>query len=350
MSKHLLTAAELAAFTNGVANLARAGAPLEKGLMLLGEDLQGAAGVAVGDINRQLESGGNLHEIIAADSRFPRSYSAVLEAGIRSGRLSAAMESVSRVLQRATELRRSMTAAMVYPLMVLLVAYGVALFVFGYWAPLMLEYSNDLTSTFSAARPFFRWLSSIAVYIAPVLPVVVAIALAVWWRRSSRSYFLPHTGLVTSGIQPAGRYAIFAEVLALLIECENPLPQALRLAGECTGDRFLAASSQDLAERIEQGENATADTGSSSAHPRGLPPMLRWLVLSSPQQHNIVATLRRSADEYHQRAALRSEWYSTRLPAYLTIGIGGSVATILALSVIGPWAFIMVKVGLPAGI
>ncbi len=350
MARQLLTATQLATFTDGVANLARAGAPLERGMVLLREDTQQVVGAAISEINEKLESGGSLHEIIAADDRFPRSYSAILEVGMRSGRLAAAMEPVSTVLRRASELRRSMIAAMVYPFMVLLVAYLVALFIFVYWAPEVMTHTGDVTSMFRPLKPFFLAVSSYALYVAPVVPAVVALFLVYWSYRSSRSYFSPRMGLVTSGIQPEGRYAIFAEVLALLLDCETPLPQAVRLAAECTGDKFMAAEGVELATQLEQGEVSKNEQDSTETSSVGIPPLLRWLVVSAPQQQNLVATLRRSASDYHERAAQNNEWYTTRLPAYLSIGVGGSIAAILAFCVIGPWAYIMIRVGLPESI
>lgn len=124
-----VTLDELVALNDELIALVRSGVPLEKGLIALGKDLPGRLGELARSLGRRLESGESLADTLD-DSKegFPRVYQAVVAAGIRSGRLSSALEGISTAARRAAEVRRVMIVSLVYPIVVLMVASFMFLF------------------------------------------------------------------------------------------------------------------------------------------------------------------------------------------------------------------------------
>ncbi len=140
----------------------------------------------------------------------------------------------------------------------------------------------------------------------------------------------------------AGRMATFAETLALLIEHEVPLGEAVGLSADASGDRRLRESGHQLAEQLRRGERPSGVSALS-----GIPPVLAWLLVGSADRSQMISALRRAADSYRRRAKHMNRWLSLYLPIWLTTAIGGTAAVLYAIVVIGPWSQILFELGQP---
>ena len=108
-----ITLEQLIALNDEMAALVRAGVPLERGLAALGGELPGRPGKLAERLASRMDAGENLSQILAdEDERFPPVWRAVVEAGLRSGHLAAALESLSATARRAAELRKPVGAGM----------------------------------------------------------------------------------------------------------------------------------------------------------------------------------------------------------------------------------------------
>ena len=333
---------DLIALNDEIVALARAGVPLQIGLAELGRDLPGRLGRMARDVARRLDAGENLAQIFS-DRResIPRLYGALIEAGLRSGSLSVALEGLSVSARRIAELRRVVGLALLYPVIVFVVAYWLFWLTASRLGPTLLETYGEigvapgsmlkcLLALFENAQVWGAWL-----------PLVVLAPVVLWWIQSGRALLVqPNWSAPLLGWLPSvgrllryGRFATFAEVLALLVQRHIPLPKALLLAAEACGDRQLCHTAQQLAERIERGETGEVHQQSS----RTFPPLLGWLVASGRQHAGLRTALQYTADTYHRRALRQVDWLRIYLPILLTVGIGGAVTLLYALTVLAPW-------------
>ncbi len=86
------TLEQLAALSDEMAALVRAGVPLEQGLEALGGELPGRSGELATLLASRMDAGEGLPQILAdEDERFPPVWRAVVEAGFGSGHLCAAL-------------------------------------------------------------------------------------------------------------------------------------------------------------------------------------------------------------------------------------------------------------------
>jgi general secretion pathway protein F len=124
-----LSLAQLVALNMEIAALSRAGLPLEQGLRTTGEDFSGKLRSAMLGLSRRMESGASLTDALAVEGKsFPPIYRAVVHAGVRAGRLPAALESLAAFIRGYVDARRAVGAALAYPLVVVSLAYGLFLF------------------------------------------------------------------------------------------------------------------------------------------------------------------------------------------------------------------------------
>ncbi len=234
----------LIAFNDEVRALTRAGVPLGFGLLRIKSGLAGQLRQLTDEVGRRLEAGESMSHVLD-DPRFPAWYSAIVRAGMESGKLTAALESVTPLLRRQMELRRFAFGALAYPALVFCLAavlftllFRQLLVQFG----LLCQYQSiEMTGPLSNLLQAVSW-------IVPVLPWIAGLgllALLLAWFLSGDALgsldrfdrYVP--GL--SGIVRNGRTAVFLDVLSLMLEARLPITKALPAAAAATGSALCAA-------------------------------------------------------------------------------------------------------------
>ncbi len=291
-----VTLEELMALNEEIIALVRAGVPLETGLAELGEDRAGVLGRVGSRLASRLSQGKSLPEALGHDDMgLPRSYRVIVEAGLRAGKLTAALEGVSHMAFRISELRRRIGLAMVYPLIVLMLAYGLLLLLWTHLLPRMQLFFDDI----GLKSELYHRLIDLGRHAKPwgwVFPLLVA-AFVLWWRRAGERGFLSGDGRPSSfawlcpglgKITKNFRYSQFADLSALLIEQDVPVQEAIVLAAETTNDLALQDTARAIADATSRGMDASYGLSGSS----GFPPFLHWLITRREEQEGLVSALR----------------------------------------------------------
>jgi general secretion pathway protein F len=345
-----ITLDELIALSDEIAALARAGVPLDKGLLAFGGDVSGRLGKLATELGQRLEKGESLAAVIAASASFSPAYKAVVAAGLRAGRLPAALEDVARAARRTAQLRTSVGVALLYPAIVLFVAYSLLIFSIRKLLPVMI----GACEAWDIRLPFLyetaAWLQATLPFWQNALPLL-AVGIVVWgWLRSRQVVYgatvnpLLRFGMLGSlvRLRTAGQLAALNELLAMLLEHGVPLPVALPLAAATAGSAALERGGRELAERLQRGE-----LGGKA--PAGFPPLLAWTLASTAAQANLPAILRRSAQSYRDEAARRAQWLAIYYPLLVTVVFGGSVVMLFAVLTLGPWLLVLYRMAEAAG-
>ena len=341
---------ELVALNDEIAALVRAGVPLERGLTGLGADLPGRLGRIAAALGERMSRGQSLVQALADERpRIPRLYAAVVEAGVRSGRLAAALEGLAVTARHMVELRALAGAALIYPLFVLALAYAM-------WIGFVLWFAPTVEPSYRLFEaPSADWIGRLAETSStiqswgPALPLIALAALAAWWRRSGRAATVQSKTAVRSfGWVPGVRRllhwsqaAAFADILALLIDQQVPLDEAIVLSGEASGSPALAGEAERIAGVLRRGGPLTDGLGAATS----FPPLLAWLIETGQERGVLSLTLRHSAETYRERARQRADATRLLLPAALTIGVAGSTVLAYALLVFWPWISLLKSLG-----
>jgi type II secretory pathway component PulF len=190
---------------------------------------------------------------------------------------------------------------------------------------------------------FFAWAGHWAGYWGPALPLILMVLVVLWWHACTRAAafhgrgadrlfgWLPWMGQVLR----LSRSAAFLEILALLVENRTPLDEAVNLAAEASGDPNTIRAAAHLSETIRQGR----------MHPfpgdPPFPPLMNWLVLAAGREGALVPALQHSAKMYHRRARNRFDVLRVLLPAFLTVGVAGTITAAYALVVFVPYSMML---------
>jgi len=268
-------------------------------------------------------------------------YRAVVNAGCRAGRLAAALEGVSVTLRRLAQIRRMTAAAIVYPLLVVITALLLFVLVIrDVFQPLLEAFSLQRVELPVANERFAKFATNYGDKLIWFIPAILLIVIY-WWWASGRDFMAGsqwiRPGIMwipgTSRLVRLGARNIFAEVLRLLVDHQVPLEDALRLAGNSTGQKDFQQESEELATLIEQGR---LDSWRPDQHV-ALPPLLACLVCRSASPERLRAGLQSASRSYERQSTAYTHWFAQFAPILATLVIGGVTVFCYAMSLMVPW-------------
>jgi type II secretory pathway component PulF len=250
---------------------------------------------------------------------------------------------------------------LIYPLIIVVLAFGFLVFSCMTLTPILVRTYYDLVSRPDPVIAALDQINRVLPTWAPWMAVVLCVVLLALWYRSGRALHSTTNsarGVVgrwlSGGNRPRrwpsvrqamqdGRLATFAELLKLMHDHQVPLPEAVVLAADASGDRALGQSARELARRLESG----AVLSRRSDLPGDFPSLVGWSLVAGMGPTGMSRALAASANMYRRRAAQAAQWAFLYLPVLLTITIGGSAVLLYALVIVWPLTRLLFQLSLP---
>ncbi len=171
---------EVGQFTQQLATLLGAGLPLDRSLQVLADLAENArARNLIAGIRDRVREGGTLSDALEAQhGTFSRLYINMVRAGEVGGTLDSTLERLADYLERSKDLKDSVISAMIYPVILLVMALGslvlLLAFVIPQFAPIFEELGGELpllTKLVLAAGTLLQkfWWGLVAIIVAAVL-------------------------------------------------------------------------------------------------------------------------------------------------------------------------------------
>ncbi|MGW8257960.1 MAG: type II secretion system F family protein, partial [Thermoguttaceae bacterium] len=302
-----ITLDQFIALNDEIGALVKSGVPLEANLAAIGKDFPGRMGKIAERLAQRAAEGVPLPQLITECSgKFPPVYQAIIEAGLRAGRLSAALETLAGGVRRLAESRRIVLISTIYPLMVIMLGWLSFAFFTAVLAPPLAVAFSELQAPGRGFFAFLAWLGQGAVYWGLAGPILLAILFAVVWLQTARASWINFNGTSRFALRlpwfgpmiAYSRNAAFAELLAILVENAVPMPEALKLAAESSGDSRLIDAALHWAEMLKAGE----PLDEADSRVQIFPPLLRWLLPAATRQNILLPALKHAAEMYQRRA------------------------------------------------
>lgn len=262
---------------------------------------------------------------------FPGMYRALIDAGERSGQLSAVMLRVAEHAEERQALRSKITLAFIYPLIVGGVAAAVVVALLTYVVP-------QVVGVFQHSNQMLPWLTRALIAISAFLKATAwfwiagAVAAAVAFQRAMR---VPPLRLridalalrvpVLGRLVRATNSARFASTLAILVQSGVPVLAAL---GAATG----VVHNLPMRRAVEQTERMLKEGGSLSrslARTAMFPPVLVHLVESGEASGDLGGMLAHAAACQNRELEHRVAVLTSLLEPLLILVMGGIVLLIV---------------------
>jgi type IV pilus assembly protein PilC len=263
----------LAMFTKQLSILQDAGLPILRSLRIL--ELQQKPGKlknALMDVGDEIEGGATLSEAMAkSPSVFSRLYINMIKAGEAGGALEVILRRLSEFLDRSESLKRKVKGAMIYPVIVVMVACGILIFImlkivpvfkkmfeeFGLKLPVMTEVLINLSN----------WIVKDGWWSIPLIPVILWIFVKLLrkfkhGRMGWDLYWLklPIIGMLTE----KNTMARTTRTLGTLVSSGVPILEALTITRETAGNAMFERMFSKVTDAIREGETIARPMGNNA--------------------------------------------------------------------------------------
>ena len=254
--------AEVEAFSREMANLLAAGVPLGRALQILSREASApAAKKQWAAIYEEVVGGVSLAESLA---KFPQSFPAVHVAMVRAGEtggfLDVVLGQIADFRSRERDLKGKVRGALIYPIVLVVLASAVLVFLLTYFIPRFSGVFTDFGATLPALTQGIVTASGLVTRYG-ILFVIGGVLVALGIRRELQSEagrrFLERTLMRVPALgRVLSRFALvrFCRMLGTLLGAGVPLVTALRVAREALGNQTLADAVTVSIDEVQQGK------------------------------------------------------------------------------------------------
>jgi len=330
---------ELALATRQLATLTQAGMTLDAALGAAAAQADDPRAVKLLAAIRGHVGGGE--SLAGALERYPRTFSplyrGLVAAAIESGRLPDVLGRLADYLESRLALQERFTTALIYPVLVAVIAFAVIAVLLVYVVPQVVSVYQQsrqalpwLTQALIATSSFFRasawlWLG---------LVVAGAAAFTMGLRHPPFRDAVHRALLATPGV---GRLltsldtARFASTLAILVASGTPLLRALDTARGVIRMRPIAEAADAAAAGVREG----MPLARALAATRVFPPVLVHLTASGEGSGALAPMLERAAADLEREAERRLQWIAALVQPLMIVAMG-AIVLVLVLAIMLP--------------
>lgn len=333
-----LGAARLALITRQLATLVEV-TPLEEALRALAMQAEHPRQRRVlQGVHAAVLEGRRLSDAMAGQGRaFPPLYRAMVAAGERSGALPMILGRLADQLEHRRQVRGKITAALVYPAVLTVVALGVVGALMVFVVPRIVEQFDTmnqalppLTLAVIAVSTFLRewgWTLGVAVGLGVVALVMTLRHEAARLRLDRLILKTPVVGRLVREVNGAS----MARTLSLMIAGGLPALEGLSITAGTVGNRALRAATQEMAQAVREGGSLSAAMRRAGV----FPPILTHMTASGEASGRLEPLLDRAAD-YLERQFNAFTGMALTLMEPLVIVVMGGVVGVIVLSILLP--------------
>jgi len=324
---------ELSLITRQMATLLASGLTMEQALgALIEETSSPMTREVLGGVKSEITGGLSLAGALGTyDKSFPDFYRALVHGGEESGALPTVLQHLADYLDARQALKQKTTLALIYPVLVTLVAISIVTGLLVFVVP-------QIVQVFQQARQGLPMLTRALITVSdflraawPYLAVVVVGAVAAARmalrrdgpRRSWHALLLrtPWLGPLIRGVNTSR----FASTLAILVGGGVPLLSALNSGARVMSNMVMREAIEAAAERVREGESLARALGAT----RALPPLTVHLVASGELSGKLEQMLQRAAQLENQALERRLAVFLTLLEPVMILVMGGIVLLIV---------------------
>lgn len=252
----------LCTFTRQFSTLQDAGLPVLRSLKILeGQMKPGVLKNALIDVVEDVESGSTLSEAFAKHPKcFDRLYVNMVKAGEAGGALEVILRRLADFKEKAQTLKRKITGAMVYPIVVILVAVAILSFIMVFIIPkfekIFKEFNMKLPGITQWLIDVSHWFGNYW-YVLPLFPLCWWLLIKLIRLSKSGNYAVDRVWLwvpIIGGLINKTVVARTTRTLGTLVASGVPILEALSIVRETATNAVFERMYQRVYESIREGD------------------------------------------------------------------------------------------------
>ncbi len=297
---------QLMVFTRQLATLIDSGLPLVRSLDVLEkQEKHPTLKAALREMADSIQSGSTFAEALAQHPKiYNKLYVNMAKAGEVGGVLDKVLLRLAEFMEKAQRIKSKVASAMVYPMVVMVMAVGILTFLMIFIIPKFKEIFTDLLEG-QALPPLTEFVMGISSLMTNRLPflvggLVVLVFLVKLLGKTPKGAAvldriklrLPVFGTLISKTA-IGR---FARTLGTLMSSGVPVLQALNIVRDTAGNAVIANAVSDIHDAVKEGENMAPPIEATKI----FPPMVISMVQVGEETGDLPEMLMKIADTYDE--------------------------------------------------
>lgn len=299
-SSNKTSATELALITRQLATLVESGLPLEESLLAVAEQCdKNSLKSMIMAVRTKVTEGYGLAESMA---EFPQVFSdlfrAMVAAGEKSGHLDKVLNRLADYTEQRQQLRSQMIQALVYPIIMTVVAIGVIVILLTKVVPQIVGQFEHMGANLPQSTQFLiassDFLQNYGLYLVIFFTLLVVAFKKMLQKPSFKLAFhqrlltLPIIGKVARGLNTAR----FARTLSILTASAVPLLESMKISGEVLDNLHIKRKVKESADKVREGSSLRV----SLEQTKLFPPMMLHMIASGEKSGQLEHMLARAAD------------------------------------------------------
>lgn len=337
--KKKITPREMSVFCRQFASILKAGVSVISALEMLGEQTENKElKASIKKLQSGVEKGSTLSEAMKLEkSVYPELLINMVAAGEASGSLEAAIERMAVQFEKEARLKALVKKAMMYPIVLLVVAIGVMLLMLVYVIPQFNYMFEEIGSELPAYTKVILAVSDfIRKYWYIIIGVIAAVIAAYkYYKKTDRGrrrideikMKLPVFGVLATKTACAR----FSRTMATLLQSGMSMMDALDIVGETMDNVLFKEGLKKSKNGVALGFNLSAQLAMSGL----FPPMVIHMTNIGESTGNLEEMLTNVADYYDEEVEAATQQI-TALMEPIIIVVMAVIVAILVLSIYGP--------------
>ena len=335
-----LSSKEIALFTRQFATLLAAGLPMEESLQAAAEQTEKPRlkGLILSVRSKVLEG----HALAAALREHPEAFSPLftttIAAGERSGHLDAVLKRLADYTEQQWNMRQKIKTALIYPVMIILVAFGIVGFLLEYVVPKMVAVYAHLNQSLPLLTRILIGTSDIMRSVGLYVLLFVVIGIYLWFRALKKSVllrekahlFLLRLPMIGKTIKTVDT-ARFARTFSILSASGVPVVEAMSISAQLIGNIPIRKAVEEAALRVREGASISLSLKQTTY----FPPMSVHMISSGETSGQLEDMLERVAQNQENDISRLIE-VSLALFEPAIILIMGAIVLFIVLAVLLP--------------
>ncbi len=330
---------DVAVLTRQFGTLLKAGVPMSEALAaLIAQQESPRLRVIVGTVREKVREGASLADAMKEHPEaFPELYVNMVRVGEASGTLDIVLARLADFLESSVRLRSKLTAALIYPVLMVCVAMVIVSIMMLFVIPRVTEMFEEMGTQLPLVTRILIFVSNTFANTWFILIPLVA-AGVVWFRRWTRtekgrrwydSYRLrlPIFGPVIRLVAVAR----FARTLSTLLSSGVAVLTALDIVKTIVNNVVLAAAIEDAKVAVREGQSLAGPLQRSGQ----FPPMMTHMIAIGEQTGQLEEMLRNVAEAYDAEVDNRVTTLTAILEPVMIVGMGMMV-TFLVFAILMP--------------
>jgi len=324
---------DLSVFCRQFQSILAAGVTIVEALgMLVDQTENKTFAKAIKETQTSVQKGSTLAEAMKAHPKvYPPILVNMVEAGEASGSLETAMERMSVQFEKSAKLKALVKKAMMYPIVIIIVAIGVliamSLLVIPQFAEMFESMGSELPGITKAVMAFSDFLMH-KWYLLILIVVVVAIAVTAFAKTETGQVVFGTIAIkapIFGKLSVKTASASFARTISTLMAAGIPLSEALDITSRSMKNIHFKRALQAAKKEVEQGTNLSEPLRRSGLFPMMIPQMIKI----GEETGNIDGMLIKAADYYEDEVEIATGSLTTLMEPMIIVVLGAIVAVLV---------------------